>query len=144
MSEHLDELGFYPHRVKDRLRYGDTDRQGHVNNAVFSTLLETGRVAILYDKAGGLASKGCAFVIARLEIDFRAELNWPGEIVIGTAVAKIGRSSFDLSQALFQDAACAAVSRSVIVQMDESTRRSHPLSEQSRSVLSNILIQQPQ
>ncbi|WP_312794218.1 thioesterase family protein [Tianweitania sp.] len=140
MSEPLDELGFYPHQVTDRLRYGDTDRQGHVNNAVFSTLLETGRVAILYDKAGSLASEGCAFVIARLEIDFRAELNWPGEIVIGTAVAKIGRSSFDLSQALFQDGACAAVSRSVIVQMDESTRRSHPLSEQSRSVLSNILI----
>jgi acyl-CoA thioester hydrolase len=27
----------------DKLRYGDTDRQGHVNNAVFATFLETGR-----------------------------------------------------------------------------------------------------
>ena len=138
MSEHLDEAGFYPHQVTDRLRYGDTDRQGHVNNAVFSTLLETGRVAILYDQAGSLAAEGCAFVIARLEIDFRAELNWPGEIVIGTAVAKIGRTSFELTQALFQGEACAARSRSVIVQMDQTTRRSHPLSDHARSVLSGL------
>ena len=33
----------------DKLRYADTDRQGHVNNAVFSTALETGRAEFLYD-----------------------------------------------------------------------------------------------
>ena len=31
----------------DKLRYADTDRQGHVNNSVFSTALETGRVELL-------------------------------------------------------------------------------------------------
>ena len=139
MSERLDDAGFYPHHLAEKLRYGDTDRQGHINNAVFSTLLESGRVAIIYDKASALVAEGCAFVIARLEIDFRAELNWPGEIVVGTAVAKIGRSSFELAQALFQDNTCAARSRSVIVQMDETTRRSHPLSDHAKAVLSGLL-----
>lgn len=32
----------------DKIRYSDTDRQGHVNNAVFSTFLETGRAERLY------------------------------------------------------------------------------------------------
>jgi acyl-CoA thioester hydrolase len=41
-------LETYPHVTHDKLRYSDTDRQGHVNNAVFSTYLETGRVEIFY------------------------------------------------------------------------------------------------
>ena len=31
----------FPSRTHDKLRYNDTDRQGHVNNAVFSTFLES-------------------------------------------------------------------------------------------------------
>nr|WP_250157402.1 thioesterase family protein [Tianweitania aestuarii] len=130
--------------MSEKLRYGDTDRQGHVNNAVFSTLLESGRVAIIYDKTDSLAAEGCAFVIARLEIDFRAELAWPGEVVVGTAVSKIGRSSFELTQGIFRDGTCAALSRSVIVQMSEESRRSHPLSDHAREVLSRLIRNLPQ
>ena len=39
----------FPLKTYDKIRYADTDRQGHVNNAVFSTFLETGRVKILYN-----------------------------------------------------------------------------------------------
>jgi hypothetical protein len=38
------KLTDYAFQAYDKLRYGDTDRQGHINNAVFTTLLETGRV----------------------------------------------------------------------------------------------------
>jgi len=136
----FDTLAVYPHRVEEKLRYGDTDRQGHINNAVFSSLLEAGRVAIIYDPARPLAESGCAFVIARLEIDFRAELNWPGSVSVGTAVAKLRRSSVELVQAIFQDDRCAATSRSVIVQMNEESRRSHILGETARSVFSQFLL----
>ena len=33
--------GHYPVLTTDTIRYGDTDCQGHVNNAVFSTFIET-------------------------------------------------------------------------------------------------------
>ena len=36
----LPTLDAYPFQSRDKLRYSDTDKQGHVNNAVFSTLLE--------------------------------------------------------------------------------------------------------
>ena len=39
----------YPIHATDKLRYADTDRQGHVNNACFATFLETGRVECLYN-----------------------------------------------------------------------------------------------
>ena len=44
----------FPIRTYDKLRYADTDRQGHVNNAVFSTFLETGRVELIYDSEAHL------------------------------------------------------------------------------------------
>jgi len=118
----------YPLRTSDKLRYADTDRQGHVNNAVFSTLLEFGRAELLLDPATPLAEQGAAFVIARLDLDFRSEMTWPGTVDIGTRIVTIGRSSLTLRQGLFQDGRCAATAETVIVQMDEATRRSRPLS----------------
>jgi len=118
----------YPLKTHDKIRYGDTDRQGHVNNAVFATFLESGRVEILYDEGNPLADPSCAFVIAQLVLNFRAEVTWPGMIEIGTRVASVGRSSVKLEQALFQGGRCVAVAETTIVQMDEATRRSSPLS----------------
>ena len=117
-------LSDFPLKTTDKLRYGDTDRQGHVNNAAFATFLETGRVELVIP----LAEEGASFVIARLELDFLAELTWPGSVEIGTRIAKIGRSSVTLEQAIFQNGKCAARSVSVIVQMDNASRRSRPLS----------------
>lgn len=42
-------LADFPFTSFDKLRYCDTDKQGHVNNAVFSTFLETGRAEFLLD-----------------------------------------------------------------------------------------------
>jgi acyl-CoA thioester hydrolase len=111
----------------DKLRYNDTDRQGHVNNAVFATFCETGRVAFLYDKSLALAAPGCSFVVARLAIDFRAELYFPGTIDIGTRVLKIGRSSFVVGQGIFIGELCAATAETVGVQTSDETRRSQAL-----------------
>jgi len=64
MSE-KPKLADYPRHAHDKLRYADTDRQGHVNNAVFATFFETGRVEFLYDPTAPLHAPDGAFVIAR-------------------------------------------------------------------------------
>ena len=135
-SDEFESLEAFVLRTGDKLRYGDTDRQGHVNNAVFATFLETGRVELLYNEA--LADQGAAFVIARLELDFLAEVNWPGEVEIGTAVLDVGRSSFKLFQKVFQDGKPVAQAVTVIVQMSESTRKSQPLSERASERLQEM------
>lgn len=118
----------FPKRTFDLIRYGDTDRQGHVNNAVFATFFETGRVSFLFEPS--ILPEGTMLVIARLVIDFRAELTWPGQVEIGTRVEGISNRSFTLSQAIFHNGKCVATSESTIVLIDEKTRRSTPLSEQ--------------
>ena len=113
----------------EKLRYPDTDRQGHVNNAAFAAMFETGRVEILYDTDQPLASPDCAFVIVHLSIDFSSEINWPGQVEIGTGVSKIGRSSVTFEQALFQKERLTATAKTVVVHMNESTRKSEPLND---------------
>ena len=131
MTPTAPALSAYPLRTFEKLRYADTDRQGHINNAIFSTMLETGRVEILYAPDDPMYDDGCAFVIASLHLDFLGEINWPGKVDIGSRVTKIGKSSFTLEQALFQQDKCAATAQTVIVQMSESTRRAHPLSSKT-------------
>ena len=104
------------------MRYCDTDRQGHVNNAVFATFLETGRVEMLINGGVDLMGPDGAFVLARLLLDYRREVNWPGEVEIGTRVASFGRSSLRLEQAVFQNGECVASGESTVVLTDVTTR----------------------
>jgi acyl-CoA thioester hydrolase len=124
----------------EKLRYADTDRQGHVNNAVFATMLETGRAELLYNPDAPLHSEGCAFVIASLHLDFLAEITWPGKVDIGSRVATVGRSSVTIEQGLFQNGLCAATARTVVVHVNESTRRSQPLSDTTVQRFSELMI----
>ena len=130
----------YPHWSRDTIRYGDTDRQGHVNNAVFSTFLETGRVQFLMNSGRPIRAPGTNFVIARLVLDFKAEMMGPGEASIGTRVKSIGRSSFTLEQIVMQGDTVTAAGETVMVMVDESTRKSCPLPEESIAALKEMQV----
>lgn len=132
-------LDYFPIKTFEKVRYADTDRQGHVNNAVFSTLLETGRVEILYDPQQPLASTNCSFVIVSLTLNFHAEITWPGRVEIGTRVSVIGRSSVTLEQALFQDERCVATANTIIVHMNDTTKRSQPLGDAAVTYLTGFM-----
>ena len=131
-------LEAYASRTSADIRYSDLDRQGHVNNAVFATFSEVGRVAFMYDPAHPLASEGRSFVVARLLIDFRAELFWPGTVDIGTGVLKVGRSSFTLAQGLFNDGRLVATTEATIVMVNKESRRSTPLPPATVDILHSL------
>jgi acyl-CoA thioester hydrolase len=116
----------FPHRTVVTIRFSDLDRQNHVNNAVFATFFESGRVILLYDEAYGLVAPGASFVLARLSIDFLSEMRWPGEVEIGTAIAAVGNSSLRFSQALFAGGVCIATAENTMVMVDNKTRTPRP------------------
>ena len=126
----LPRLEQFPHRLVQNIRFRDLDRQNHVNNAVFMTFFESGRVDLLYDPAHDLVVPGTTYVIARIAVDFRGEMRWPGDVEIGTAIARLGTSSLDLEQALFMDGMCVASAYSTLVLVDEKLRRPCPFPEE--------------
>ena len=116
----------FPHRVVETIRFGDLDRQNHVNNAVFATHFRSGRVIILYGEEYGLIVPGANFVLARLAIDFLGEMHWPGDVTIGTAISRVGNSSLGFYQALFVTDVCVATAENTLVMVDTLTRKPKP------------------
>jgi acyl-CoA thioester hydrolase len=127
----VPQLAAYPHRVKDVIRFADLDPQGHVNNAVFATYFESGRVAMFRTPDLGIGIANATFVLVRQEIDFLRELHWPGNVEIGTALAAFGRSSFTVVQTIFNGDVCAAAGRATLVMMDTTTRKPRPLTPEA-------------
>jgi acyl-CoA thioester hydrolase len=125
--------------VDDVLRFGDTDAFGHINNSVFSVLCESGRVHLFTTRLNPALPAGVFFVIARLAIDFRAELHYPGAVRTATWPTKLGRSSLTLKQALFSNGRLGATAQSVCVLMDAATRRPTPLPEKARRIVEELL-----
>jgi acyl-CoA thioester hydrolase len=130
----------FPLRTYDKIRYADTDQQGHVNNAVFATFLETGRVEVLYNRDYPLLAEGASFVIASLKLDFLKEIRWPGRVDTGTGILKIGNSSIRIYQELFQDGQSVAKAETVIVQVDDRTGRGERLTADARETLGGWLL----
>jgi acyl-CoA thioester hydrolase len=129
------ERSSYALWTSDDIRYADTDRQGHVNNAVYATFCETARVGFLYDGALDLHGPSASFAIVRLELDFRAELFYPATVDIGTRVLAVGQRSFRLGHGIFSGALCAATAECVMVLIDSATRKATALTPQARAWL---------
>ena len=111
------------HVTNHRIRFNDTDRLGHVNNAVFAVMLEQGR-AELMDWCGlPVGGQDEAVVIVRMELDFVAEMGWPGEVRIETQVMRLGGRSFTLHQRLVSGGELCAMGETVLVVLDRSLRK---------------------
>src|ERR1700730_10126721 len=83
----------FPHRTVETIRFGDLDPQNHINNAVFTTHFESGRVISLYGEECELIVPDSSFVLAHLSIDFLGKMHWAGKVEIGTAITRVGNSS---------------------------------------------------
>jgi len=124
---HAPRLEDFPYRLTDNVRFADLDPNQHVNNAVYATYFETGRVTLMKDRSHGLVPEGLAWIMVKLDIHFRAELRWPGTIEMGLGVSKFGRTSVTFDQVVFSQDRCVASAQAVTVLIDEATRKPTPL-----------------
>lgn len=126
--------------MEDVLRYADLDINRHVNNSVFSVLCESGRVNLFRTRFGEDETGDGYSVVAKLVIEFKAELHYPGRVRTGTWVRHVGRTSVGLAQVLVaDDDRIAATSEAVCVFMSRATRRPAPLSDERRRRASALL-----
>lgn len=133
------KLDDFPIKSYDKVRYADTDRQGHVNNAVFSTFLETGRVDLLLLNNPNPLPDGVSFVIAGIQLNYIKEIHFPGLVELGTGILKLGNSSIKLYQHLFQNGKLVADAETVIVQVG-SNGKSLSLDDKTRAYLNGMLL----
>lgn len=129
------DRAYYTVWGSDTVRYGDTDLNGHVNNAAFLTYMETARTLFLLNPAEPVLPRSQGLAIVRLVMDFRAEMHWGSSVEVGIAVPRIGRTSFTMAQALFQHGNCVATAECVLVAMDLVARKATPIAGRLEAVL---------
>ena len=128
----LPKLEDFPHRTRDIIRYGDLDGNSHVNNAVFSTFFESGRVTLFRPPERGLMPSGLIWTLAHIAIDYLGEMQWPGDVETGIGLIDLGRTSATFQQAIFFEGNCVSTARAINVLIDFATRKPVPIPDDVR------------
>ncbi len=116
-----------------RVRWRDTDALGHVNHAVFLTYLEEGRDAFYVHVLGSDPS----YVVARLEVDFHAEVRYPDQqVTVRIDVERLGTTSLTTRETILTSSGQAvAEARVVTVRWDADLRQPIAFSQAERMQL---------
>ena len=79
------------------LRWRDLDALNHVNNATFLTFLEEARLRWFAQLPGPWFGEAWMPVVAAINVNYRAQLSWPGEIVVQLRCERLGNSSLTVA-----------------------------------------------
>jgi acyl-CoA thioester hydrolase len=115
------------------VRWRDTDALGHVNHAVFLTYLEEGRDAFYAQALDGAPD----YVVARIEIDLRAEVrHGDGQVTVQIQAERLGTTSLTTRETVLAPSGeVVAQARVVTVRWDPGERKPVPFSEAERARL---------
>ena len=120
------------------VRFSDCDLLGHVNNSCYLTYLEEARIELWRWQLGFLATgpasgtpRGCGFILARAEVDFRAQARYGDTLEVRMRLAGFGRSSmiyeYDIIRAA--DSVTVATAKTVQVWFDYDANQSVAIDE---------------
>ena len=116
----------YHHQMPAQLRFSDVDRFGHINNSVYFSLFDMCKTRYLFDVVGKDIFEKVSIVVVHVDADFISPVYFPDEIVIQTAITKLGHKSFTLHQRAINkrtdDVKCEC--ETVMVMMDNDLQKS--------------------
>jgi len=122
--------------TREKVRFGDVDRNDHVNNVVLAEYCENARVEFREAALEGSSSDpGFTWFVVQFSITYRTPLDYPGEAEIGTRPVEIGRTSFTVGHGIFSGERCIAAATSKIVCIDRATKRPRELPAHYRTAL---------
>ncbi|MDA8194158.1 MAG: thioesterase family protein [Thermaerobacter sp.] len=114
------------YETRIRVRYGETDLAGHVNNAVYLTYLEQARLDFVRD---ALDVAGVPFIVASARLDYVRQAFYRDSLLIQSGVSRLGHSSFDIDHQIVHETSGELVvrARAVLVHFNYQAQRPEPL-----------------
>jgi acyl-CoA thioester hydrolase len=111
--------------IRQEVSPRDLDGFGHVNNAVYLTYMENGRVGYLREVLGVRRLEEVRNVMASVTIEFQTPASFGDVLEVGVRCEQIGNKSFGLRYAVVhEDGACVATATSAQVMFDFDAQRS--------------------
>lgn len=132
-------LDAYPVQCTITTRVSDMDGYGHLNAIRIGQLYEEAR-ASFYTVALDARQRDTRILVAELTFQYLAEGFWPGDVQLGTGIARLNTSSFLMGQGLFQKDKLLGMCRTVLVCTQEGA--SVALPDPLRDSLSRQMIKE--
>jgi len=120
----LTSRATFSHFTPVTLRFSDQDSMGHVNNVAFAAYIEAARTMLIQGLLNQFDHADLDFILARVVIDYKRELHYPGTVDVGARLIKLGSKSLTSGYGVFLDNTCVATAESVNVFYDMRTRQS--------------------
>ena len=137
----LKKRNVYASWTQSTIRYSDLDPNGHVNNGAINAFFEDGRVCFRNEHMLRLGEDILTgFALVKFSVDYLAPLFFPGSVDIGTVVIRIGKSSFNLGQGIFDGEKCVAIAEVVTVFFDFKNNKAKKLTKELRKILRGAAI----
>ena len=121
-------------------RFSETDALGHINNTVIPVWFETARTPIFKIFNPELDLTKWNLIIAKIDVNYQAQIHYPGDIEIRTYVKKLGNSSLTLLQEVYQNNQKVAYGECVMVKFDYATNKSTLITESEKELLNSLTI----
>lgn len=94
-----DQIEVFKHTLPIQIRFNDIDALGHINNNLYFSYFDLGKIAYLEDlKAAYVSWTDGIIVIGRIESDFLNPVFYKEQIVVDTKVTHIGNKSITFLQ----------------------------------------------
>lgn len=134
------DIATYPHVDAQVLRFSDQDVMRHVNNVVFASLFESGRISF-WRKLGLFPwPKDQGLMLVRVAVDYLRQLHYPDTVSVASRVRRVGTASVALRQGLFNGTGeCCALAETVSAHAIYAEGRSTPIPAHLRRILESAM-----
>lgn len=119
------------------VRFGETDANGHVNNASYFIYLEQARIEFLKALGVRMQENGLTFVLASTSCDFLNPAFFDQILRVETIVDKVGTSSAVLSHLIYDETSGSLIARgrATVVMFDMNRSASSAIPKRLREKL---------
>ena len=125
------------------VRFRDLDVMGHVNNAVFFTYFEQGRLDFFNSASPDVKFPGFDFILAHINCDYLKPVTIDDHLTLQIQIGKIGRKSFNFNYAIVDRAdakSIYATGASVQVCFDYQQNKTVQVSGELKDLLHQYLV----
>lgn len=123
-------------------RFSDTDGLGHINNTMVPVWFEGARDPIFRWFSPELILENWPLILAKIEVSYHAQIYYGHAVEIRSYISRIGNSSFDVYQELWQHGEKCASGTAVMVHFDYQQKQAKAISENIKQLMQQHLFEQ--
>lgn len=123
-----------------KVRFCETDALQHVSNTALVVWFESAREPIFRMFTPGLDVNNWPLILASYKVDFLKQI-YLGDVTIKTGISRVGGSSFDVFQEVWQNGERAGKGLTTLVHFDYEAQKARAIPDDIRTQLHAISVE---